>query len=160
MSNRAWDDEERPTALRPPPMEEARVAVPQTRIPPAVSRRLMIVEGPDAGAVFALDLNAPRILIGTSPVCEVRLTDPSVSRRHAAIETIEGRLRVSDVNSTNGTFIDGVAVVQAYLEDGETLRIGGTTIRLEADPDALPKPLADAECFGRMVGASRAMRRL
>ncbi len=159
MSSHAWDDDERPTALRPPPMEDA-AAAPQTRIPPAVSRRLVIVDGPDKGATFALDLNAPRILVGTSPVCEVRLTDPSVSRRHAALETIEGRLRVSDVNSTNATFIDDVAVVQAYLEDGETLRIGGTTLRLEVDPDAHPKPLADAEGFGRMIGASRTMRRL
>ena len=50
-------------------------------------RRVVVIEGPDAGREFELDPDAPsRILLGTSEVCDVRLTDPTVSRRHAALE--------------------------------------------------------------------------
>jgi hypothetical protein len=50
-------------------------------------RRVVVIEGPDAGATFELDASAPsRILVGTSPVCHVRLSDATVSRRHAAFE--------------------------------------------------------------------------
>ncbi|HLK39182.1 MAG TPA: FHA domain-containing protein, partial [Polyangiaceae bacterium] len=48
-------------------------------------RRAVVIEGPDQSRQFELDPNKPsRILLGTSEVCDIRLTDPTVSRRHAA----------------------------------------------------------------------------
>src|SRR6185369_8054010 len=74
-------------------------------------RRVVVIEGPDQGRVFPLDPSSPsRVLLGTSPVCELRLTDPTVSRRHAAFEPAGRRCRLTDFGSTNGTFVDGVAV--------------------------------------------------
>jgi transcriptional regulator with GAF, ATPase, and Fis domain len=128
-------------------------------------RRMRIVEGPDQGAVFELDPNAPsRILIGTSPACTVRLTDATVSRRHAALEPIGNRYRLSDLGSTNGTLVDGVAVIEALLRGGELVRIGSSAMRAEADAEgddpAEATPLPSAMRFGRVMGASVAMRRL
>src|SRR5690242_569289 len=81
---------------------------------------LRVVEGPDAGLTHEVDVTAPSpTLVGQSPACAVRLTDPSVSRRHAALEIAGDRLRISDLGSTNGTAIDGVAVVEAYASGGE-----------------------------------------
>src|SRR5258708_33879046 len=64
-------------------------------------RRLSVIEGPDTGKEFALDPNAPsRILLGTSPACSIRLTDPTVSRRHPALEPLWRRYRVTDLGPT------------------------------------------------------------
>ncbi len=121
-----------------------------------------IIEGPDEGAVFKLDPQAPsRLLLGTSSVCELRLTDPAVSRRHAALEPAGNRYRLTDLESTNGTFVDGVAIVEAYVRGGEIVRCGGSAMRIEADSAATASPrLSSAVRFGSTAGASLAMRRL
>ncbi len=125
---------------------------------------MRVIEGADAGAEFPLDPNAPsRILIGTSPACTIRLTDPTVSRRHAALEPVGQRYRLTDLGSTNGTFIDGVSVIEALLRGGEVIRFGSTAVRAEAEAAGLGEesaPLPSAMRFGRVLGASVAMRRL
>jgi two-component system, NtrC family, response regulator HydG len=122
---------------------------------------LRVAEGPDAGKAFALDASLPSpALIGQSPACDVRLTDREVSRRHASIEQIGQRLRITDLGSTNGTFVDGVAIVEAFLRGDETLRMGSTAFRVEhADASAGVK-LPPATSFGRVIGASTEMRRI
>lgn len=129
---------------------------------PGELRRLVVIEGPDEGKVFALDPNAAsRILLGTSPACEILLSDPTVSRRHAAFEpATKGSYRLIDLASMNGTFVDGLRVGEVYVRGGEIARFGGTAVRLEADVGAEPPPLPSALRFGRTLGASVAMRRV
>jgi DNA-binding NtrC family response regulator len=122
--------------------------------------RLEVVEGPDTGAVFHLDAARPnRMLIGKGPACDARLTDPSVSRRHAAVEVTPRGLRISDLDSTNGSFVDGVGIGEAYVHGGELLRIAGTALRIDRG-EPRPAPLPPATGFGRVLGASAPMRRL
>ncbi len=131
--------------------------------PAAVSEilRLEVVEGPDRGKSFTLDPNTPsRILLGTGPACDLKLTDPTVSRRHAGFDLAGRRCRVTDFDSRNGTFIDGVRVVEAFVRGGELLRCGSTAMRIDVAKGVEPEPLTSAMRFGRMVGASPAMRRL
>ncbi len=122
---------------------------------------LTVVEGPDRGLEFALDgTHASRVLLGSSPACELRLSDREVSRRHVALELAGRRLRLCDLGSTNGTWVDGVAVVEALLSGGETLRVGSTALGVErrrAGPSPAPP---EAAGFGRVVGQSAEMRRL
>jgi transcriptional regulator with GAF, ATPase, and Fis domain len=123
--------------------------------------RVAVVEGPDATRGFALDPNAAsRILVGTSPACEIRLTDPTVSRRHCAFESVDGRWKLTDFDSTNGTTVNGVSIVEAYVGGDDTVRVGNSTLRLEPDAGPEPAPLPSAMRFGRVIGASVAMRRL
>jgi transcriptional regulator with GAF, ATPase, and Fis domain len=124
-------------------------------------RRLVVVEGPDIGAAFAIDPNAPtKSLVGTSLACGVRLRDPTVSRRHASIEPVAQGCRVVDLGSTNGTSIDGVVVSDAFFRPGQALRCGSTTFQLERSSSAEAEALPEAAAFGRIVGASLPMRRL
>jgi DNA-binding NtrC family response regulator len=90
----------------------------------------------------------------------LRLTDRTVSRRHASIEVDRDRLRMRDLGSTNGTRVDGVAVDGAWLVGGETLRVGSTGVRVERTTGSRPAPLPAETRFGRLFGASREMRRL
>lgn len=125
-------------------------------------RHVIVIEGPDAGRTFDLDASAPsRILVGTSPACHVKLVDPTVSRRHAAFEpTGKGGYRLTDLDSTNGTTVDGVRIHEAFVRGGEIVRFGSTAVRLDADVASDGPPLVNAMRFGRTLGASVAMRRL
>lgn len=126
-------------------------------------RRVVVIEGSDRGKTFELDSSSPsRILVGTSPACQVVLGDTTVSRRHAAFEPkSDGTYRLADLGSTNGTIVDGTRIVEVYVRGGETVRFGATVVRLETDLAPLaPEPLPSAVRFGRTVGASVAMRRL
>ena len=63
--------------------------------------------------------------IGRSPTADLRLDDPSVSRRHALIVAEPGKpLRVLDDRSLNGVFLNGETVEWAALHDGDELAVG------------------------------------
>jgi DNA-binding NtrC family response regulator len=153
-----------PRGRRLPTVEELETVARPLEASEEVSTalRLIVTEGPDAGKSFLLDPNMPsRLLVGTGPACEMKLSDPTVSRRHAGIEPAGRRFKLTDFGSTNGTFVDGVAVVEAFVRGGETLRLGSTAMQVEpAARAADAPPLPSAMRFGRVVGASTAMRRL
>lgn len=126
------------------------------------SRRfdLVVIEGPDTGKALSIDASRPtRTLVGTSPACELRLADVAISRRHVALELGPRGLRVTDLGSTNGTFVDRVRIKEAELRGDELVRMGSTVIRVDAhdDPD---RRIPEARSFGRLIGGSDVMRRL
>src|SRR3974390_500362 len=105
------------------PQERATVARPLAELSHSRLRRAVVIEGPDTGREFELEPNKPsRILLGTSEVCDFGLSDPTVSRRHAAFEMAGKRYRLTDLQSTNGTFVDGLSIVEAYVRGGEIVR--------------------------------------
>lgn len=136
---------------------------PDARDETALAFRVTVIAGPgasDAGKGVTVEPTAPAsLLIGTSVACQLRLSDPTVSRRHASLEVTDHHLRVTDLGSTNGTTINGVRVGEAFLRGGETLGIGGTTLHVERQ-NAPPSRLSSAVSFGRLIGASAPMRRL
>lgn len=77
----------------------------------------------DEVEVFPIERGWTRI--GRSVAAEIRLDDPSVSRRHALVVAEPGRdLRVLDDRSLNGVFVNGEAVEWGPLADGDELTIG------------------------------------
>jgi len=122
---------------------------------------LTVVDGPGRGESYAIDPAEPnKVLVGSSPACELKLEDASVSRRHLALEPVSQRLKLRDLGSANGTEVDGLVVIEAMLRGGETLRVGQTSIRCERSESAKPRGLPQASRFGRVLGKSRSMRRL
>lgn len=100
------------------------VALPASQPQPSVSSARQV-------SAPWLDLNGSRIplstrmtIIGRGPEADVRLHDPGVSSRHAAIR-LGGSVTVEDLNSTNGTFVDGRRVGTADLRDGAVIVLGG-----------------------------------
>ena len=97
-----------------------------------------IREGPE-GAVGALVLPDGRrvqladqqAIIGRMPDCAVPLSDPQVSRQHAAVRPTEHGYEVVDLGSTNGTLLNGHPVREHALADGDVIIIGATSIRYE-----------------------------
>ncbi|MDI3389406.1 FHA domain-containing protein [Streptomyces sp. B-S-A8] len=109
--------------------------------------RLHVVAGPDAGGVHLL--HGGRISIGRAADADVPLDDPDVSRLHCAVTVGEdGRVSVADLDSTNGTSVDGRPVTDrpVRLSPGALLRIGESTLRLGAARDEAPlAAFADGE---------------
>ena len=71
--------------------------------------------------------------IGRSKDADVRIDDRYASSIHARLFTREGRHIVEDMNSTNGTTLNGAALNgEAELVDGDTIQIGDTVFRFEA----------------------------
>jgi DNA-binding NtrC family response regulator len=122
---------------------------------------LEVIEGPDRGARFVLDDRQPLpALLGQSPACALRLSDREASRRHASFDIHTDRLRVTDLASTNGTWIEGVAIVDAYLRVGQILRVGATSLRAtRGEPESAVEGSRE-QGYGHLLGASVPMRRL
>ncbi len=120
---------------------------------------LAVVEGPDTGLIITLDPSGPRALLGQSPVCSLRLTDPEVSRRHASLAVTSTHLQLIELGSTNGTTVNGVAIKEASLHGGEAIRVGSTVIKVQREAPRFVE-LAQAASFGRVIGESPAMKKL
>jgi transcriptional regulator with PAS, ATPase and Fis domain len=121
--------------------------------------RLNVLEGADAGAT--LEARRPRVLVGTHPACDLVLTDAAVSRFHLEIgPDADGRLVLRDLDSRNGTRLDGVSVLAAPLASGAVIAIGETRVRFGVADEPLAVPVASRDGFGSMVGSSPAMARV
>ncbi len=70
-------------------------------------------------------------VIGRLPACAVSLSDPNVSRHHAELRWEDGAVVLSDLGSTNGTRVNGVAVRRQRLLDGDEVAVGTTVLHFE-----------------------------
>ena len=82
----------------------------------------LVLEGVDKGRVFR-DLSVP-ITIGREEGNGLRLNDERVSRYHAKVQTEDGDIILTDLDSTNGTRVNGAAVQIRRLRAGDQLSIG------------------------------------
>ncbi len=146
-----------------PPADEVATALTDRASAPMESPTydLIVLEGPDCGLRVRLDATLPpRVLVGQSPSCNVRLKDGRVSRRHLALDLTKRHLRLTDLGSTNGTTVNGVSVIEALLRGDELVRIGDTAFRLESVSGGDPVSVSAATSFGGVLGGSLEMRRL
>ncbi len=89
-------------------------------------RYLALADGEET-PVVALEDELTRI--GRGLGANLRLDDERVSRRHAIIYRRDGRLRLLDDRSSNGTFLNGRQVAEAELHDGDVIRVGPIELR-------------------------------
>src|SRR5262249_53267680 len=69
-------------------------------------------------------------------------------------------LRITDLESRNGTFVNDVPVIDGYVPPGGIARVGATLLRFDPDPAAARATLPIETAFGSVVGKSPEMRRL
>jgi len=92
--------------------------------PPPVAREVVTLSSGD----LRYEVRKPVVLIGRSQECDIRLADVNVSRRHAELRQEGTSYLVVDLDSTNGTLVNGVRVRQAKLEHGDTISLGSTDL--------------------------------
>src|SRR4051812_5638430 len=117
------------------------------------------VLGQPGAAPHAVALGARPVVVGAHASCELVLTDPQVSRRHAELSIVPDGIRIKDLGSTNGTWWQGTKVGELVVPPGATVKFGGTSVRLAAS-DAPSLPPSDRDQFGAMAGSSVGMREL
>src|SRR3979411_2544036 len=88
-----------------------------------------IVKGP-SGVEKAYPMRAITVTIGRSDQCDIAVKDTSMAGRHAEISKINGEIRVRDMGSANGIWLNGERVEDVELFDGDVLRLGQTSIRV------------------------------
>jgi pSer/pThr/pTyr-binding forkhead associated (FHA) protein len=91
-----------------------------------------------------VEFNRPEMLVGRHSVADLRLRLPDVSRRHCRFVFAAGRWQVFDLNSLNGVFVNGQRVHEATLANGDMIRIGTYTFKVELRASLSPQPAADA----------------
>lgn len=69
--------------------------------------------------------------LGRSRECDVTVEDPSVSRRHAELQLEDGAWMLTDLGSTNGTFVGGKRVDRSALSGGDRITLGQSELRFE-----------------------------
>jgi hypothetical protein len=92
---------------------------------------LVIREGEGAGTEHPLD---GEVVLGREPgSADLVLTDPGVSRRHAAVRAEPGRITVADLGSSNGTYVNGTRIRgETDLADGDEIQLGGTIVSVHS----------------------------
>ncbi len=94
--------------------------------------KLTVASGELSGREFDLEPGL-RFVFGRE-AADITLPDKRISRRHCLVEVRPEGVYVKDLNSTNGTFLNGEAISEAVLKDGDTLRVGFTDIVYAAGP--------------------------
>lgn len=89
------------------------------------------------------ELTEEKITIGRAPDSTLQIPDSSVSSRHATLTLVGGRYQLADLNSTNGTRVNGEIVTEVFLQVGDRVRFGKVEARYESekngDVQALPQ---------------------
>jgi FHA domain len=85
--------------------------------------RLVIRQGPNPGQIYELD--SPEVSIGRDIANDIVINDVEVSRKHARLTREGDRYKIEDLNSTNGTYIDGQRLIGPHLMAiGEVIMFG------------------------------------
>jgi pilus assembly protein CpaF len=103
---------------------------------------ILLVSEPSSSEPRRLEVDKPAVLFGKHAECDVVLQSSKVSRRHARLTQRNGGLVIEDLESTNGTSVNGEPVTgERKIGPGDVIAIGDVTVRIEPPPVA-PKPPA------------------
>ena len=82
-----------------------------------------------------------QLLVGRRGSCDITLEYPNVSSHHCQLEIVNGYWHVRDMNSSNGTKVNGERVIERFLQPGDTLAIAKHRFEISYSPDpSLPPP--------------------
>ena len=110
-----------------PKQDDSSVLLLETKIP-----YLAATAGPGKGKQW--QLKSDRVFLGREQPADVIVDDPAASRRHAQVYKKSGRWYLKDLDSTNGTYLDGpLRGTERILWDGDVFRIGDWEITF-SDP--------------------------
>ena len=111
----------------------------QAQKAPARPLALRFISGKYQGGEFPLGAQQ-EIVIGRASDLDMVLVEDMVSRRHARIVCGEGQIRIEDLGSTNGTFVNGEKISRATLKEGDRVLIGTSILKVVSTDVAPPLP--------------------
>ena len=86
-------------------------------------------------------------VVGRRHDCDLRIPLTSVSRRHCQLNVNEGVLKIRDLDSRNGTYLNGEKVTEAPVKAGDWVKIGPLTfaVQIDGEPEDVSMPLTEAD---------------
>ncbi len=104
---------------------------------------LRFISGKYQGGEYPL-LDSGELVIGRSSDLDMVLIEDMVSRKHAKISLQPGQIYISDLGSTNGTFVNGEKIKRARLKEGDRILIGTSILKLVSVPKTAGGSLMDS----------------
>jgi two-component system cell cycle response regulator len=98
-----------------------------TEHPPTKEACLVVIYGPDLGRKHSLE--SPSVTLGRSNKCDIQIDQESVSRAHSKVLNTGRAIRIRDLGSTNGTYVNDELVEERTLVDGDFIKIGRTIFK-------------------------------
>ncbi len=105
--------------------------------------RLLAISGPLKDSVVPIPEG--EVSLGREAGNVVAITDPSVSRKHCLLRQQDGRFQVSDLQSRNGTLVNGVSVKEQWLRHGDEIAVGDSMFLFLLDDESLVLPPSRVE---------------
>jgi DNA-binding NtrC family response regulator len=125
-----------------------------------VKRKLYRVTAGRGKAAISRRCSEDTITLGSHEGNTIVLNHPTVSRFHARLELDPLGFQLTDLDSTNGTFVGGMRVKQVYLEPRAKILLGDEELQFEVDREEVELGLAEGDRLGGLWGGSAVMRRL
>jgi transcriptional regulator with GAF, ATPase, and Fis domain len=120
--------------------------------------KLVVIKGPQRGTEYVISSDVIRV--GKAPDNDLTVTDETVSREHFEIVRDAKGYLLRDLRSTNGTFLDGAEIKEAYLRAGSVIGAGATELKFTPFEERIEILPSDKEVLGEMVGRSSEMREI
>jgi hypothetical protein len=125
---------------------------------PLRSGKLVVISGRDLQKTFATE--GKEVTMGSQGDNLCVLNDPTVSRHHAIIEEAGRGYVLRDLGSTNGTYLNGILIKEAYLEYGSIIGLGNTRLQFVPLEERIEIPPSEENYFGTVFGISIEMKRI
>lgn len=119
---------------------------------------LEVLSGPEHGQSFICD--RPNLRIGADPLCDMVLTDPTVSRNHAEVRQRGQNFVLVDLKSTNGTFLNNNKIDNAMIQPGEIFRCGRSKLRFDVRTEKVEIHTTERTHYDNIIGQSQALREI
>lgn len=107
---------------------------------------LRILTGPQAGQI--VELKTGRNLIGRAPQCDIKLISAGVSKEHTEVTVYADKVVITDLKSSNGTYLNGVRIQNAIIRLGDKLGIHDVLVDLIPAPEMRPASTKSATVTG------------
>jgi transcriptional regulator with GAF, ATPase, and Fis domain len=120
--------------------------------------KLVVLSGPERGAEHVV--SADVIRVGKAPENDLVVSDETVSRVHFEIVRDAKGYLVRDLKSTNGTFLDGAEIKEAYIRAGSIIAAGAAELKFTPFEERIEILPSEKEQLGPMVGRSRQVREI
>jgi transcriptional regulator with GAF, ATPase, and Fis domain len=120
--------------------------------------KLVVIKGPQRGTEYVIASDV--IQVGKAPENDLTIGDETVSRQHFAIVRDAKGYLLRDLQSTNGTFLDGAEIKEAYIRAGAVIGAGASELKFTPFEERIEILPSEKEVLGEMVGRSRPMREI
>jgi transcriptional regulator with GAF, ATPase, and Fis domain len=120
--------------------------------------KLVVIKGPQRGTEFVISGDVFKV--GKAPDNDLVVSDETVSRTHFEIVRDAKGYLVRDMKSTNGTFLDGAEIKEAYIRAGSVIGAGASELKFTPFEERIEILPSEKEKLGEMVGRSAAMREI